>query len=123
MPIGVFLLAVVSVALNALAQIFLRKTMLVAGKLPPVSKPVELGLHLAGNPWLWGGLACYGFSILMWMAVLSKAEVSTAYPLLSMGYVMAALIGIFFLGETITPLHWAGIAIICIGVFVVARAA
>ena len=123
MGLALFALVVVSVSLNALAQIALRKAMLVAGTLPPIGRPVELGVALAGNAWLWAGMACYGLSIGLWLAVLAKAEVSTAYPMLSMGYVIAALIGIAFLGETVTAAHWGGIALICLGVLVVARTA
>ena len=55
------------------------------------------------------------------MAVLSKVEVSYAFPLGSIGYVIVAVLGYLFLGEQVTPLRLFGILIICLGVFVVSR--
>jgi len=112
----------VSISLNALAQICLRKTMLVAGPLPAVpGQWLHYGLGISLNPWMIGGLACYGFSIAVWMAVLAKVEVSAAYPLLSIGYVIAAVVGFFFLGENVTPGRIAGIALICGGLVFITR--
>ena len=121
MGIGLFALIVVSVSLNALAQIALRKAMLVAGTLPPIGEPIALGMALITNVWLWAGMVCYALSIGLWLAVLAKVEVSAAYPMLSIGYVIAAVIGLTFLGEAVSAGRWAGIAMICAGVFVVAR--
>jgi len=52
---------------------------------------------------------------------LSRVEVSIAYPLLSVGYVVNALAASYLFGEAVTPLRLAGIAIIILGVFIVAR--
>ncbi len=111
-----------SVSLNASAQILLRKAM-TAGPLPPVSQVVPLAVSLGTNPWLIAGMLAYAVSIGSWMMVLSRVQVSAAYPMLSIGYVIAALIGMFFLGEAVGPIRWAGIALICCGVFVIARTA
>ncbi len=123
MNLATFALIVVSVSLNALAQVALRKAMLVAGTLPPISQPIGLGLALAGNVWLWAGMACYGASIGLWLAVLARVQVSVAYPMLSIGYVIAAVLGVTFLGETLGLARIAGILVICLGVFLVSRTA
>jgi multidrug transporter EmrE-like cation transporter len=117
-----FATAIVSISLNALAQICLRKTMLIVG--PPAAGSahwLRYGLAIARNPWMFGGLASYAVSILVWMAVLAKVEVSAAYPLLSIGYILAAAAGFFFLGEDVTLTRMVGIAFICSGVFFIAR--
>lgn len=119
----VFALVLVSVSLNALAQVVLRKAMLAAGSLPPFSEPVQLGLALIGNVWLWAGMACYALSIGLWLVVLARVQVSAAYPMLSIGYVIAAVLGVAFLGETVGIARMAGIALICLGVVLVARSA
>jgi len=96
--------------------------MLTAGPLPPVLRQwLQYGLGISLNPWMIAGLACYAVSILVWMAVLAKVEVSAAYPLLSIGYVIAAVVGFFFLGENVTLARIAGIALICCGLFFIAR--
>lgn len=120
---ALFGLIVASVTLNALAQVTLRKAMLVGGSLPPLSEPARLAFALLGNPWLWGGMACYAVSILLWLVVLGRAEVSVAYPMLSIGYVIAAVLGVVYLGEVVTLARGGGIALICLGVLVLSRTA
>lgn len=118
-----FALVLVSVSLNALAQVALRKAMLVLKTTPLPSELVAMGLTVAGNIWLWAGMACYAASIGIWLAVLARVPVSMAYPMLSIGYVIAAVLGVTFLGETVNWYRGSGIALICVGVFLVARSA
>ncbi|MGH7155332.1 MAG: EamA family transporter, partial [Acetobacteraceae bacterium] len=59
----------------------------------------------------------------LWLAVLSRVPVSAAYPMISIGFVIVALLGWAFLGETLTPTRVAGIAFICCGVLLVSRSA
>jgi drug/metabolite transporter (DMT)-like permease len=53
--------------------------------------------------------------------VLSWADYSFVQPASSIAYGVSALLGYFMLGEPVSPLHWTGIAIICLGVFVVGQ--
>jgi multidrug transporter EmrE-like cation transporter len=122
MNAATFALVLFSVSLNAMAQVVLRKAM-TAGPLPPASDVVALSFALVGNLWLWAGMACYAASIGLWLIVLSRVEVSAAYPMLSIGYVIAAVMGFFFLGENVGIERIAGIALIGAGVMLVARAA
>lgn len=55
------------------------------------------------------------------MMVLSRVEVSYAYPLLSVGYIVTALAGYYFFSEALTPVRWLGIVTICIGVWLITR--
>jgi multidrug transporter EmrE-like cation transporter len=71
----------------------------------------------------WGGMLCYAASVCVWVAALSKAPVSTAYPMLSLGYVVVAAISVGWLGEALTPGKVLGIALICTGVLLVSRSA
>src|SRR5207302_946714 len=56
-----------------------------------------------------------------WIAALSRVPVSVAYPMLSIGYVVNAIAAWYLLGEAVTPMRLAGIGIIVLGVFIVAR--
>jgi len=116
-----FGLILVSVSLNALAQVVLRKAMLTLGALPPLNQPIQVGLVLVGNVWLWAGMFCYAASIGLWLAVLSRVQVSAAYPMLSIGYIIAAILGVAFLGESVGYLRMVGIALICGGVVLISR--
>ncbi|MBO1328131.1 hypothetical protein OQ496_07260 [Acetobacter suratthaniensis] len=121
---SLFILAVFSVTLNAFAQIFLRKTMLTIGEIPSSASGIPAFLLSIGlNLWFIGGMACYVLSIGVWMAVLRKTEVSLAYPLLSIGYLITAVIGYFFMSEHVNATRVAGIAIICCGIIVISRSA
>ena len=121
---AILALATVSVSLNALAQIGLRKTMLSVGPLPAFTSDVVRFLWSIGlNPWFLGGMTCYALSIGLWLLVLAKAEVSLAYPLLSIGYLITAVVGYFYLGESVGYLRLIGIALICAGIVFVSRSA
>ncbi|HHA2860103.1 SMR family transporter [Stenotrophomonas maltophilia] len=112
-----------SVALNASAQLFLRKGM------PNVSLVTNQGvlelaqgaLRIVFNPWVFSGLSCYAISIVLWMYVLSKVQVSFAYPFLSVGYVIVVGAAYLFFREPVSVMKLAGIALICAGVVLVAR--
>jgi multidrug transporter EmrE-like cation transporter len=69
----------------------------------------------------WSGMFCYGASVCVWLAALSKAPVSTAYPMLSLGYVLVAGVSVLWLGETLSSAKVLGIALICVGVILVSR--
>jgi len=69
----------------------------------------------------WTGMVCYGASVCVWLAALSKAPVSTAYPMLSLGYVAVAAVSVLWLGESMGPAKALGIALICAGVILVSR--
>ena len=73
------------------------------------------------SPPFWSGMLCYAASVCVWVAALSKAPVSTAYPMLSLGYVVVAAVSVAWLGETLSPAKMLGIALICIGVVLVSR--
>jgi multidrug transporter EmrE-like cation transporter len=120
----IFALAVGSVSLNAMAQIALRKTMLTIPPLPSgIGESVGFAVSLLLNPWFIAGMGCYVLSIGIWMIVLGKTEVSLAYPLLSIGYIITAIVGYYFLGENVNVTRIAGIALICSGIIVISRSA
>jgi multidrug transporter EmrE-like cation transporter len=104
-----FLLA--GVLLNASAQLLLK-----AG-----TNAMPLGPGLALEPHILGGLACYAVSVVVWIIALSRVPVSMAYPMLSIGYVVNAIAAWQLLGESLSPLRLAGIGVIIVGVFMVAR--
>ncbi|MCD8182038.1 MAG: SMR family transporter [Bacteroides sp.] len=114
------LLILISVLLNCAAQLCIRKGMLLVGEVGMSGLVHNIGGMLM-NLWLWAAMFCYAVSILMWMAVLSKVEVSFAYPFLSIGYVVAAVVGYYFFGESLTLTRIMGILVICIGVYLISR--
>jgi multidrug transporter EmrE-like cation transporter len=106
-----FALVLVGVLLNAAAQLLLK-----AG-----TNAMPLGLRLALEPHILGGLACYAVSVVVWVVALSRVPVSIAYPMLSIGYVVNAIAAWQLLGESLSTLRLSGIGVIIVGVFMVAR--
>ncbi|WP_197277219.1 DMT family transporter [Sphingomonas profundi] len=107
-----FVLVLFSVCCNALAQLLLKAAVTRAGTLTPVT----MGLRLAGDAGFWGGVTAFGASFALWLLVLARLPVSVAYPLASLGYVLAAGLGVAVLGEPLTALRIAGVLTICAGV-------
>ena len=61
------------------------------------------------------GLTCYAVSIVVWLYVLSRLQVSPAYPFQAAGYILGAVLAWMFLGEEIRPLNTLGLVLICLG--------
>lgn len=78
---------------------------------------------LAASPVVWGGLALFGVSAVVWLFALSRVELSFAYPFAALGYVIIVLASLTVLHESVPPLRWAGVALIIAGIVLVARTA
>lgn len=116
------LLIIASVSLNAFAQLFIRQGMLKIGNVSlSATELFSLIADIFTNIYLFMGMACYGISILLWMAVLSKVNVSFAYPFLSLGYIITAVLAYYIFNEPLTAYKITGILVICAGVFILAQ--
>jgi multidrug transporter EmrE-like cation transporter len=110
------------VLLNALAQLTLKQGMRVIGSFSfSVENILPILMKVSFNPFIIAGLACYVLSVLVWLMVLSRVEVSFAYPLLSVGYVVTAFAGLLFFDENMGFIRWMGILVICLGVYLITR--
>jgi drug/metabolite transporter (DMT)-like permease len=76
---------------------------------------------VATTPAVWAGLVLFGLSAFVWLAVLSRASLSFAYPFASITYVLILLADRFILDQRIPPLRWAGVACIVLGILLVAQ--
>jgi multidrug transporter EmrE-like cation transporter len=120
--VGSFLLVLLGVLLNAIAQLLLKAGANTVGPFEfSAANALPVGFKLGTEPHILGGIACYVVSVVVWIMALSRVEVSVAYPMLSIGYVLNALAAWYWLGEAVTPLRLVGIGIIIVGVYVVAR--
>jgi multidrug transporter EmrE-like cation transporter len=121
---GVLAIALGSISLSAIAQVMLRKTMQTVGTLPAgLGDLPSFSLRLMLNGWFVAGMSAYLLSVGAWLAVLSKLEVSAAYPLVSIGFILTAVFGFAFLGEQVTPTRMLGIAVVCAGIVLITRTA
>ncbi|MEJ5329229.1 MAG: EamA family transporter [Desulfobaccales bacterium] len=66
-------------------------------------------------------LGCAFTSLLLWLIILSRAELSAVYPMLALSYALTAMAARLLLGEQLSSLRVLGITLICLGVFLIAR--
>ena len=117
-----FGLVLLGVLLNAAAQLLLKAGTNAIGHFEfSAANVLPIGWKVATQPYIVGGLSCYVVSVAIWILALSRVEVSIAYPMLSIGYVVNAVAAYFLFGEAVTAQRLAGIGIIVLGVYVVAR--
>jgi multidrug transporter EmrE-like cation transporter len=115
-------LILAGVALNAAAQLLLKAGTNAVGQFAfTADNIVPVGTRLAFEPHILAGVTCYVVSLVVWIMGLSRVEVSIAYPMLSLGYLINALAAWYLFGESLSAMRLAGIAFIIVGVFVIAR--
>ncbi|QJE01173.1 EamA family transporter [Massilia forsythiae] len=118
-----FAFIITGVLLNAAAQLLLK-----AG-----TNAMGGAIHLTAGNWFgtllkigmqWpiiAGLGCYAVSVVVWIIGLSRTDVTIAYPMLSLGYVVSAFGAWMFLGEVVPPQRMLAIGVIIVGVVLLAR--
>jgi drug/metabolite transporter (DMT)-like permease len=115
-------LILLSVSLNASAQMLMRAGMLRVGKVGnSFGDILQAAPSMLVNFFLWGAIGAYVISVVLWMLVLSKVEVSFAYAFLALGFALVAVLGYLIWNENVTWLRILGIALICVGVYCVAQ--
>jgi drug/metabolite transporter (DMT)-like permease len=118
-----FCLIVVMVLAGPLGNTLLGKGMRHMGKVVawPPALLLHTGLRVFASGTIWLGVASLITFFVAYMLVLSWADYSYVQPASSFSYAVVALLGYFLLGESVSPLRWVGIGVICMGVFVVGR--
>ena len=115
----IYIIALISILLGSIAQ-YLLKIGMTSISLDN-NKVISIIKEAVTNFSLIGGIACYGLSMVFWLYVLSKLELSKAYPLVSLGYVFTLLLGYFLLHESINNYKVFGIVLIILGVIFIAK--
>lgn len=115
-------IAIVSIVLSVAAQFSLKAGMSSEGVRDVLAQPHTLRTLFAvlTDKYVFGGFLLYGLGAVVWLGVLSKWDVSKAYPLVGLGFVFTVAIG-FLVGEQVTIPRVIGVALICAGVFLVGR--
>ena len=117
-------LILVAVLLGVVGQLLLKMGITQVGTLAfgsDLAGLIQLGLRVFGNLKVLGGFAVYGLSSLFWIVVLSKVDLSLAYPMLALNYVLVPLTAWLFLGEQVPTLRWLGSGVVIIGVVIISR--
>ncbi|MEW6608741.1 MAG: EamA family transporter [bacterium] len=115
MPI--LLAILVCVAIVVTGQLLLK-----TGVGKPSGKPIPLELiRIFTMPRVIFGFSLYIFSAMLWLWILQKAPLSFAYPMLSLAYVLIVFSSKFILKEHVPLIRWIGVAVICIGIFLISQ--
>jgi len=122
MNTSVFLI-LLSVAMGVSGQLCLKAGMEQVGALSAgsINAAVRTAVHVLATPLVFLGLTFYALGAFFWLMVLSKLDLSLAYPMLALTYILIPLMAHLLLGEQVPPLRWVGIGIIFAGVVVVAQ--
>ncbi len=113
-------LIISAVMLGAVGQIIMKKGMQIYGSVSAGAVWGQL-IPILKIPHVSLGLLCYGLSAVLWIAVVSNVDLSLAYPMVSLAYVIVFLASWLFLGEQISMVRIAGLVLIAAGVVVISR--
>ena len=122
MSLSTFSFILTGILLNAVAQLLLKAGTRAVGAITlSADTLLPTALKVASQWPIIGGLACYVISVAVWIVGLSRVDVSVAYPMLSLGYVVNAVAAWYLFGEMLSMQRLIGIGIILVGVYVLAR--
>ncbi len=118
----IFSLILLSTVFTVAGQLFFRKGMLDIGEISFSLQSLWKTLGgTVSNIYVISGFILFALGAIWWLVILSKAEVSYAYPIGSLGYVLLLFASWLFLGESIPLSRWIGVLLICLGIFFIVR--
>jgi multidrug transporter EmrE-like cation transporter len=118
-----FSLIITGVMFNVAAQLLIKAGTNAVGHFEFARENIApIGWKLATEPHIVGAMACYAFGVVIWVLALSRVQVSIAYPLLSLGYVVNAVAAWYLFNEAFNPAKVVGMGIIILGVVIISRA-
>ncbi len=116
------LLILACVSLGVAGQLLMKHGMSVGGeRVDVVSDVVPRVLGAAMNPFVVGGLVLYALSAALWLILLTRVELSFAYPMLSLGYVLVVFLSRVLFQEAVSGVRIAGTLVVCLGVYLISR--
>ncbi len=113
-------LILLAVLLGAVGQVIMKMGMKIYGEVSAASVWGQL-VPILKVPQVFLGFVCYAVSAVLWIAVVSNVDLSLAYPMVSLAYVLVFLASWLFLGEQISAMRVVGLVIIIAGVLVISR--
>lgn len=116
-----FLLILVCVLLGVCGQFLLKHGMSSGERVDEMDEILPRLFRAATNPFVIAGFAGYGLSAALWLIVLTRADLSYAYPMLAMGYILVVGLSRVILQEAVTPARFMGTIVIAAGVWLISR--
>ena len=116
-------LVLICVFAGAMGQICWKHGMTCVDKINEIDDLLQLEtiFNIFTNKYIILGLVLYGSAFILWLGAMSTLDISFMYPMLSLAYVITAILAFVFIGENITMVRWAGIVLVVAGCFLIAR--
>ena len=116
-----FGMLVVSVVFAVAGQFTLKSAMNEVGRIgaTEIAAAGDTIVRTLKEPRLWLGLTLFGVSALFWLVVLSRVDLSVAYPFVGLSYIIVVLFSRLFLNEQVTALRWLGVVVVAVGIAIV----
>ena len=118
-----FIVMLMAVSAGTIGDILLAKGMKEMGDISAMNLRgiLNVAFQALTTPKLMIGTAMLAIFFFLWLAVLSWEDLSVALPMQALNYVLVAFLSQWFLGETVTPMRWAGTVLVCVGVMLITR--
>ena len=116
----VLFLVFICVGMGVIGQLGMKKGMTTIGNIEVKDILSTRIFEVVFQKYVFIGMLFYVLSSLLWLVILSKAELSFVYPLISIGYIITAIFGKFFFNENLSFFRLFGILLICGGVYMIA---
>jgi len=114
------ILLFISISLAIAGQLLMKQGMMMFGQFPVMQLLAKM-VPMVLQPYVFLGIVCFAISSVFWLVVLSRIDLSMAYPMVSVAYVVVAIFSYFVFKENVSLIRWLGIITICLGVFLVSR--
>ncbi len=114
---------ILAVSAGTIGDILLAKGMKEMGDISAMNLRgiLNVAIQALTTPKLIIGTVMLAIFFFLWLAVLSWEDLSVALPMQALNYVLVAFLSQYFLGETVSPLRWAGTILVCIGVMLITK--
>jgi multidrug transporter EmrE-like cation transporter len=115
-----FLILIVAICFSVSGEMCLKSGMNQIGVFSFSNLLPTLG-RILSHPRIWAGFALFIVGAFFWLSVLSRVNLSWAYPMLSIGYILVLVVSALVLKEHVSVIRWIGAMVICFGVVLIFR--
>ncbi len=114
-------LALMASIITTVGQLILKVGMIKIGPITNaiVGNPIPWIQKILTSPFIIAAMVLYSGGFVVWLVVLSKLDLSHAYPFLALAYILVPLLSWLILGENIPAIRWVGIIVVSIGIILV----
>jgi len=116
---SVLMLVSLCIIMGVVAQLAMKKGMSMVGAVGLKDIFSKKVFSILFQKYVFVGIALYFLASLVWLVILSQAELSFVYPLISVGYILTAILSWFLFKESLTLFRFLGILLICGGVYLI----